>query len=176
MTLMELQRWLGHKWVNSTQHYLDISPTKLAASYKDAAYFARNTRAIEVLIDRDIVLNGTAASAPWKYYDLGHGFCSYDFFDQCPHRMACAKCGFYIAKGSTRAQLLEGKANLQRMRQEIPLSDVEVSAVEDGLAALGKLLDQLADVATPAGSTPRELGTSELVQITGAGADHGAQG
>ena len=28
---------LGHKWVNSTQHYLDISPTKLAASYKDAA-------------------------------------------------------------------------------------------------------------------------------------------
>ena len=176
MTLMELQRWLGHKWVNSTQHYLDISPTKLAASYKDAAYFARNTRAIEVLIDRDIVLNGTAASAPWKYYDLGHGFCSYDFFDQCPHRMACAKCGFYIAKGSTRAQLLEGKANLQRMRQEIPLSDVEISAVEDGLAALGKLLDQLADVATPAGPTPRELGTSELVQITGAGADRGAQG
>jgi hypothetical protein len=118
------------------------------------------TRAIEVLIDRDIVLNGTAASAPWKYYDLGHGFCSYDFFDQCPHRMACAKCGFYIAKGSTRAQLLEGKANLQRMRQEIPLSDVEISAVEDGLEALGKLLDQLADVATPAGPTPRELGTS----------------
>ena len=59
---------------------------------------------------------------------------------------------------------------------EIPLSDVEISAVEDGLAALGKLLDQLADVATPAGPTPRELGTSELVQITGAGADHGAQG
>ena len=28
------------------------------------------------------------------------------------HRMACAKCGFYIAKGSTRAHLLEGKANL----------------------------------------------------------------
>ncbi len=24
MTLMELQRWLGHKWVNSTQHYLDV--------------------------------------------------------------------------------------------------------------------------------------------------------
>jgi len=176
MTLMELQRWLGHKWVNSTQHYLDISPTKLAASYKDAAYFARNTRAIEVLIDRDIVLNGAAASAPWKYYDLGHGFCSYDFFDQCPHRMACAKCGFYIAKGSTRAQLLEGKANLQRMRQEIPLSDVEISAVEDGLSALGKLLDQLADVATPAGPTPRELGTSELVQITAAGGARGAQG
>lgn len=176
MTLMELQRWLGHKWVNSTQHYLDISPTKLAASYKDAAYFARNTRAIEVLIDRDVVFTGTAESAPWKYYDLGHGFCSYDFFDQCPHRMACAKCGFYVAKGSSRAQLLEGKANLQRMRQEIPLNEAEIAAVEDGLTALGKLLDQLADVATPAGPTPRELDASKLVQITGRSADHGAEG
>jgi len=175
MTLMELQRWLGHKWVNSTQHYLDISPTKLAASYKDAAYFARNTRAIEVLVDRDVVVNGMAASAPWKYYDLGHGFCSYDFFDQCPHRMACAKCGFYIAKGSSRAHLLEGRANLQRMRQEIPLNDAEIAAVEDGLAALGKLLDQLADVATPAGPTPRELGVSELVQIAAAGHNHRAE-
>jgi hypothetical protein len=90
--------------------------------------------------------------------------------------MTCAKCGFYVAKGSTRAQLLEGKANLQRMRQEIPLSDSEIAAVEDGLAALGKLLDKLADVATPAGPTPRELGTSELVQITCADPDHGAEG
>ena len=70
------------------------------------------------------------------------GSASYYFFDQCPHRMACAKCGFDIPKGPTRAQLLEGKANLQRMRQEIPLSDAEIAAVEDGLAALGKLLDR----------------------------------
>jgi hypothetical protein len=90
--------------------------------------------------------------------------------------MACAKCGFYIAKGSTRAQLLEGKANLQRMRQEIPLSEVEIAAVEDGLAALEKLLDQLTDVATPAGPTPRELGISELVQVTATGSHSGAQG
>ena len=47
--------------------------------------------------------------------------------------------------------------------------------MEDGLAALGKLLDYLADVATPAGPTPREFGTSELVQITCAGPDPGAE-
>ena len=52
MSLFELQKWLGHKWANSTQYYLDISPTKLANSYRDAGYFARNVRAIEVLIDR----------------------------------------------------------------------------------------------------------------------------
>lgn len=165
MSLFELQRWLGHKWANSTQHYLDITPTKLAQSFRSAGYFARNVRAIEVLIDREVVVRGKAAQEPWKFYDLGHGYCSYDFFDQCPHRMACAKCGFYIAKGSSRAQLLEGKENLLRMRQEIPLNDPELAAVDDGVAALQKLLDQLENVATPDGPTPRQLRASELVQI-----------
>jgi hypothetical protein len=111
-------------------------------------------RAIEVLIDREVVMSGKAAEEPWKFYDLGHGYCAYDFFDQCPHRMACAKCGFYVAKDSSRAQLLEGKANLLRMRQEIPLNEAQLAAVDDGVAALQKLLDQLADVATPAGRLP----------------------
>lgn len=168
MSLFELQRWLGHKWANSTQHYLDISPTKLAQSFRNAGYFARNVRAIEVLIDRDVVVSGRAAQEPWKFYDLGHGYCTYDFFDQCPHRMACAKCGFYAAKSSSRAQLLEGKENLLRMRQEIPLNEAELAAVDDGVAALEKLLDQLADVATPAGPTPRQLRVSELTQIASA--------
>jgi site-specific recombinase XerC len=171
MSLFELQRWLGHKWANSTQHYLDISPTKLAQSFHNAGYFARNVRAIEVLIDREVVISGKAAQEPWKFYDLGHGYCTYDFFDQCPHRMACAKCGFYLAKGSGRAQLLEGKHNLLRMRQEIPLNEAERAAVDDGVAALQKLLDQLTDVATPAGPTPRRLRASELVQIIDAEAN-----
>jgi putative transposase len=39
------------------------------------------------------------------------------FFEQCPHRMACAKCDFYTytPKNSSKAQLLEAKDNLQRM-------------------------------------------------------------
>src|SRR5215472_6446429 len=115
MSLFELQRWLGHKWANSTQHYLDITPTKLAQSFRNAGYFARNVRAIDVLIDREVVVSGKAAREPWKFYDLGHGYCTYDFFDQCPHRMACAKCGFYAPKGSSRTQLVEGKENLLRM-------------------------------------------------------------
>jgi hypothetical protein len=32
---------------------------------------------------------------------------SFTAFDQCPRRMARAKCGFYMPKGSSRAQLLE---------------------------------------------------------------------
>jgi len=91
MTLFELQEWLGHSTPTATQHYAKITPLKVAKSYADAGYFARNLRAIEVLVDQDVVRSGLAATEPWKFYDLGHGYCTYDFFDQCQHRMACAK-------------------------------------------------------------------------------------
>ena len=110
MTLFELQAWLGHRSPQSTQHYTQITPTRLAQAYADAGYFARNLRTIEVLIDREAVQSGAAASGtPWQYFDLGHGYCTYNFFEQCPHRMACARCDFYVPKASTRAQLVEAK-------------------------------------------------------------------
>lgn len=166
MTLFELQAWLGHRSPDSTQHYARITPTTLAKAYRDAGYFARNVRAIEVLVDRDAVQSGAAASgAPWQHFDLGHGYCTYAFFEQCPHRMACARCEFYVPKGSTRAQLLEAKGNLQRMLVQIPLTEDERAAVEEGGAAVERLLSRLADVATPPGRTPRELGLTPLPMV-----------
>jgi integrase len=167
MTLFELQEWLGHHSPEATQHYVKTTPTKLARSYADAGYFARNLRAIEVLIDQESVRNGRATTEPWKFYDLGHGYCTYDFFDQCPHRMACAKCSFYLPKESTAAALLEGKSNLLRMRQEIPLTEAEIAAVEDGVSALESLLSRLANIPTPSGKTPLQLREESLVQIEG---------
>ncbi|WP_424532795.1 tyrosine-type recombinase/integrase [Sphaerisporangium viridialbum] len=160
MTLFELQEWLGHRSPETTQHYAKITPNKLAQAYKDAGYFARNVRTIEVLVDRDAVTSGAvAAGEPWQYYDMGHGYCTYTFFEQCPHRMACARCDFYTPKASSKALLLEAKDNLQRMLANIPLTDDERAAVDDGQAALDRLLGQLADVPTPAGPTPREIST-----------------
>ena len=52
------------------------------------------------------------------------------------------------------------------MRQDIPLNEAELAAVDDGVSALDKLLAQLADVPTPAGPTPRQLQDAGLVQIT----------
>ncbi|MFF5210533.1 hypothetical protein [Streptosporangium sp. NPDC000396] len=71
--------------------------------------------------------------------------------------MACAKCDFYTPKDSSRALLLEAKDNLQRILAAVPLTDDEHAAVDDGQAALDRLLGQLADVATPAGPTPRQI-------------------
>jgi hypothetical protein len=79
--------------------------------------------------------------------------------------MACAKCDFYMPKESTAALLLEGKSHLLRLLQEIPLGEAEQAAVEDGVAAYENLLSKLTDVPTPAGPTPRQIGT-RLVQIT----------
>ncbi len=158
MTLFELQAWLGHRSPQSTQYYAKISPVTLTRAYDDAGYFSRNVRTIEVLVDRDAVASGAAAAGePWQHYDLGHGYCTYTFFEQCPHRMACAKCDFYTPKDSGRAQLLEAKENLQKMRAMIPLTEDEQAAVDDGSTALDRLLDRLADTPTPAGPTPRQL-------------------
>jgi integrase len=166
MTLSELQAWLGHRSPATTQHYVAFTPTKLARAYGDAGYFERNVRAIEVLVDREAVEGGAAAGGePWQHFDLGHGYCTYAFFEQCPHRMACARCDFYVPKGSSRAQVLEAKDNLQRMLASIPLTDEEQAAVEDGAASLDRLLERLADVPTPAGSTPRQLTGNELPVI-----------
>ena len=167
MTLFELQAWLGHRTPNTTQHYAQITPNTLTRAYTEACYFARNIRTVEVLLDRDAVTSGAAAAGePWQHYDLGHGYCTYTLFEQCPHRMACAKCDFYIPKDSGKAQLLEAKGNLQRMLVSIPLTDDERAAVEDGQTALDTLLTRLADVATPSGTTPRQMdappGTTSL--------------
>ena len=40
----------------------------------------RNRRMVSVLIDQDAIAEGLVESGkPWRYYDLGHGFCTYDF-------------------------------------------------------------------------------------------------
>ncbi len=162
MTLFELQAWLGHQSAETTQYYARLTPTTLAKAYTDAGYFSRNVRTIEVLIDREAIESGAVASGtPWQYFDLGHGYCTYSFFEQCPHRMACARCDFYLPKGSTRGQLLEAKENLQHMLATIPLTEEERAAVEDGEVALDHLLEQLVDVPTPAGPTPRQLTADE---------------
>ena len=158
MSLFELQAWLGHSSPHSTQHYARITPLTLTKAYTDADYFARNIRTIEVLLDRDAITNGTAGQGgPFEFYDLGHGYCTYTFFEQCPHRMACACCDFYLPKQSSQAQLLEAKDGLQRMLVQVPLTDTERAAVEGDQTAIDRLLGDLIDTPTPADGAQRDI-------------------
>jgi hypothetical protein len=164
MTLLELQQWLGHRWPSSTQHYFQILPTKLGRAYADADYFRRNVRTVDVLIDEQTILSGAAANGePWKYFDLGHGLCANPFYEQCPHRLACARCPFYRPKRSTLEANLEAVVHLRqmtRMQQALTLTDDELAAVTEGAELLQSLVDKLTDVPTPGGPTPRQLGNS----------------
>jgi integrase len=148
MTLFELQAWLGHRSPVTTQHYVAFNPTRLARAYTEAQYFQRNLRMMEVLINPQSIKSG-ATGEPWRYYDLGHGFCSYEFFDQCPHRMACAWCNFYIPRQSAQADLIRSKSSMVRMLQEIPLTDDERAAVDGDVAAIDRLLARLKSTPTP---------------------------
>ena len=90
-----------------------------------------------------------------------------DFFDQCQHRMACAKCSFYTPKSSTAALLLwKVKTNLLRMRQEIPLLEQTGHRCMASARWTSTLKEVSGPSPTPEGPTPRELQTRPLpVQI-----------
>lgn len=160
LSLADLKEWLGHKHYSSTRHYAAILKRKLSAAYRKADYFARNVRTIQVLIDRETILSGAAAAGeqPWKYYNLGDGYCTYDFFAKCPHRLACAHCPFYLPKQSSAGQLLAVKDGVEQMLERLTLTDDERAALEGDREALMALAERLATVPTPAGPTPEQLG------------------
>ena len=157
LTLNDLQQWLGHKHPASTRYHAEILQRTLTAAYRKADYFARNVRTIQVLIDRESILTGAAAGGEqlWKYYDLGEGYCSYDFFAKCPHRLACARCPFYVPKQSTRGQLLAVKDGIDQMLEQLNLTDDEREALEGDREAVTALAERLADTPTPTGPTPQ---------------------
>lgn len=158
LDVFQIQKYLGHKHLSSTQHYLQVDPTKLASQVAKAGYLEQNLATIEVLLDQDAVRSGAAARGePWKYYDLGHGYCLNDFWAECKHRMACARCPFYRPKESLKDQLLEGQVNLLYMLEFVQLTEEEKLLVTEGIELHQTLIEHLADIPTPTGLTPREM-------------------
>lgn len=158
MPLLELQAWLGHRTPDSTMHYTVRTHLELSRAVEQ--HTTQQTRLVSVLVDRDAVASGAVKRGePWKYYDVGHGYCTHDFFETCPHRIACARCSSYQPKASSRPQLEEATHNLLKMREAIPLTDEMRKAIDEGLEAVNKLLERLADTPSLDGETPRQLGT-----------------
>jgi len=158
LSILELKEYLGHKYLSSTQNYLGVHPNNLATKVAKAGYLEQNLATIEVLLDQDAVLSGAASRGePWKFYDLGHGWCTNPFWSSCSHRMACARCPYYRPKQALSEQLVEGKANLVHMLEFVQLTEDEKLLVTEGIELHQALIEKLADVPTPAGPTPREL-------------------
>lgn len=156
MTVFELAKWCGHRNPQSVMSYLRSKPTQLASAFAKADQAAHM---IEVVIDQEAVSSGAVRDgAPWKYYDLGHSYCSNAFWSTCPHRMACAGCFFNIPKQSAKGLVLAAQQSAVRLLEEVWLSPDERAAVEGDVAALGGMLAKLQDVPALDGRTPREIG------------------
>lgn len=163
LSLLELKEWLGHRDLATTQHYVAITPTRQARALRDADYFGRVLRMVDVLMDKEAVTNGTAATGtPWLYYDLGHGYCTHPYFSQCPHRLLCAQCAFYRPKAEMASLLAQATRNLVRLQEEIPLTDEERAVVDEDREGYEQLLTRLADVPTLDGTTPNQLRAQAL--------------
>jgi integrase len=166
LDIFQLKEYLGHKHLASTQHYLKVDPTRLASQVAQAGYLEQNLATIEVLLDQEAVMSGAAARGEsWKYYDLGHGYCTNPFWAECAHRMACARCPYYCPKDALKPHLHEGQANLVRLQEFVSLTEEERLLVTEGIALHQTLIEKLADVPTPVRPTPRALQTSQPREI-----------
>ena len=114
-------------------------------------------RTIDVLVNREKLRGQTGAAAHGFYYDLVHGWCTNEFFAQCPHRLACARCPFYVPKDSEEVRVLAAEGNLIRLRQDLLLTDEERLVIDGDVAAYRALRQRMWDVPTPAGPKPSEL-------------------
>ncbi|MGD0471855.1 MAG: hypothetical protein ABSB70_01395 [Candidatus Velthaea sp.] len=98
-----------------------------------------------------------AQGAAYRAYDLGHGYCTDRFFSRCPHRMACAWCGYYVPKESTKGSLLAAAGANEALYEEIPIREEERLALEGDAEAIRQLVSNLDVVPAPDGRTPREI-------------------
>ena len=150
MTLFELQAWLGHQSPATTQHYVLTSPTKLTQAYKDAGYFSRNVRAIEVLIDRmPLPAERQRVAHPGDTMISDTVGAAMNFLINVHIVWLALVVTSMFPKIQSVELWLQTRDSLLRMLQEIPLSDEEKAAVDGDVQAFNRLLESLKEVPTP---------------------------
>ena len=169
MSPWELKEWLGHISIRSTEWYVNQRRLTLAKKYPAADSWRRDLARVKVILDAEIIESGAAAhGAVYRAYDLGHGYCTDRFFSRCPHRMACARCGYYVPKESTKGSLLTATGANEALYEEIPIREEERLALEGDAEAIRQLVSSLEVVPTPDGRTPREIGCSANADLSAA--------
>jgi len=133
----------GHRSPHSAPA-LRADPTLRSRAYHRRRLTSlRNLRAkIEVLLARRDQPPATSRGEPFDTTTSGHGYCSYSFFEQCPHRMALRPLATSTAQELDRGAALEAKTGLQRMlRPRSRSPTTSAPAVEDDHDAIARLID-----------------------------------
>ena len=136
MSDSDLQHWLGQLSRGSLGHYAHVNQRTILEAYATANHISVDKRQLEQLKE-PTTIGGTVATEGESVpsVDLGHGYCTYDFFAQCSQRTPCANCTFYKPKVSLYSLLQEAKSQLLHMMRHLPLSKEVRRAAEDGVAA-----------------------------------------
>ncbi|TPG58002.1 tyrosine-type recombinase/integrase [Hymenobacter nivis] len=130
-----LSNWIGHRSRGSLGHYVQENEHKVQETYAAANRVSIDKRQLEQLKEFTAIGGESATEdGPTRSVDLGHGFCIYDFYDQCKQRKPCMNCSFYRPKESLYSQLREVRSQLLHMLNSIPLSKEARQAVEDAIA------------------------------------------
>jgi integrase len=151
LSLFELMQWLGHTNPASTQQYVRVKPTKLAASYAKAEH---NSRLVAALVDTKAEANGEVNI----YYMLGEqGLCGNPDWASCLYRMACIKCPFFIPRD--RALLIESRKTVKRFMEIVELTDEELAAVQDDYDKLEEAVQRTEHLQAPTSLRRRAKGS-----------------
>ncbi|UOR00132.1 site-specific integrase (plasmid) [Hymenobacter sp. 5317J-9] len=140
MSDSDLQDWLGQLSEESLRWYLGINIRKLEAAYAAANHISVDKRQLEQL--KKPAMDGVKLPAESKSahsVDLGHGFCTYAFFDDCKQLRPCTNCSFYRPKTSLLSQAHEVKSQFVRMLHHLPLSKEVRQAIEEAIALNEKM-------------------------------------
>lgn len=141
LTLDELGTWLGHKDLRATQHYARLHPTRLVRAVARAN---QQARLVPVLLDPAAAGHG----APALFHALGEGaYCANPAWAACAHRLACLKCPMYVPRDA--GVRLEARAGVQRLLQEVPLTDEERAVTEGDVVAISRYVAERRDVPPP---------------------------
>ena len=138
MGSVEVMNWLGHKNLSSTQYYLEITPTKLMKAFHKRGEISEKLRYISVLVDPK-----AEVGSPSIMYDLGHGWCTNDAYASCKHRMACARCDFYLPSEEAKGLFERQGKQYIKMLQELELTEVEKAVISGDALAVSNLISGL---------------------------------
>jgi integrase len=141
MTIWEMMQWLGHRNVNSTQHYVRRKQQRVAVAYTRAE---RNSLLIEALVE-------TKADSPGSvkvYYVLGDdGLCSNPEWATCIYRLACRKCPFFIPQ--EQAKQIRSRDGIKRFLEVVELTEEEKRAAQEDIQKIEENLEQISQSPPP---------------------------
>jgi hypothetical protein len=138
MTDLELHAWLHNKHIQTTFHLLRARSSRPGAVPQTPVAYDGT-----LVLDR--VQRGDVADLTLKMDDgqarpdLGPGRCAHPFHDECRNSTAFSQHGLYDPHDTLVAQIFAARADLKRIRQQVSMTNQQITIIEQGIALMDRL-------------------------------------